>query len=249
LNSLPTSSQEPEAGPPWASHLGRLCRELPLARTETESDRIRSEIWLLLNTALRKYLRMHAQRRGAIPREEEEDLASERSLDLLRRIVSGLWEPATLPPAQIAGYLSVVARNSIINSLSRSRRSESLGEVWDLPGERQPMARLDAHRPQGADAGLSRRDFAEALHHCLTRLAPRARTAWMLRAFCGLGSREIASHPEVLVQSGHVDVLLYRARQTLRQCMGKRGQNSEEIPPGTFAHLWRVLPMEQILHG
>ena len=56
-----------------------------------------------------------------------------------------------------------------------------------------------------------------------------------------LPSKEIAVHPEVQLKPGHVDVILSRCRDQIRNCMGASGLEERELPPGTYAELWERL--------
>jgi DNA-directed RNA polymerase specialized sigma24 family protein len=82
-------------------------------------------------------------------------------------------------------------------------------------------------------------EFVEALSECLEHLAPRSRAVWFQRVFLEAPSRDIARRCGV--QPGHVDVLVQRARTTLRQCMGNKGHGGTEARPGVFAALWPAM--------
>jgi hypothetical protein len=60
-----------------------------------------------------------------------------------------------------------------------------------------------------------------------------------------MSSKRIAVHPEILLKPGHVDVLLQRARKAIRDCMTKKHQDPEEIPPGAFAEIWAAFEAEE----
>lgn len=228
----------------WAAHLRHLART-GLRERAPDKDPPWGEVWLLLNSAIRKYLRIHARTRGSISCEEQEDLAAEFSSDLLRRIVSGAWDASERNPAEIAAFLSAVARNGLITFLTRARRTVPLEARGTSPTRETVTAFPGGRGSRGADARLLGREYAEALRGCVLRLAPKARRIWMLRVFSGLSSKQIAAHPEIRLKAGHVDVILLRARKALRECMRGRGLSSEEIPPGTFTQLWTVFHMEQ----
>jgi hypothetical protein len=51
-------------------------------------------------------------------------------------------------------------------------------------------------------------------------------------------SKEIALHPEVKLKIGHVDVILQRSREAIRNCMKHKGFETGHMPPGTFTELW-----------
>ena len=68
---------------------------------------------------------------------------------------------------------------------------------------------------------------------------PQHRVVWLLRVLYEMSSKTIAEHPEVLRNPGHVDVILGRCREQIRKCMHAHGLDARELPPGTFAELWR----------
>jgi RNA polymerase sigma factor (sigma-70 family) len=206
-----------------------------------------SEAWLVVSTALLRYLRMHASRLSRVSSEDLEDLASQKSLELVDRAVSGSWDPAGYSAAQAATYLSTMARNGLLDWIARERRfartdredeRETSSEFPDETTEAAMAlaARTDIESPEDS---IHRREFTDALCGCVRGLDPRSRHAWILRALFEMTSREIAEHPDVRVQVGHLDVLLYRSRQAVRQCMVKRGHGLDTVPAGAWVELWR----------
>ena len=101
------------------------------------------------------------------------------------------------------------------------------------------------------DARVKRGEYAAALCGCAERLKPRSRSIWLLRVLFELPSKQIATHPEVTLNPGHVDVILQRCRQIIRDCMQKLGYEPRDMPPGTFAELWKAFRLESSLetHG
>jgi DNA-directed RNA polymerase specialized sigma24 family protein len=90
---------------------------------------------------------------------------------------------------------------------------------------------------------VERRDFAQALRGCAEELKPRSRLVWFLRIFCSMSSKEIAVHPEVKIKASHVDVLMQRARDAVRDCMRRKGYKPQDMPPGTFVEIWKTFRM------
>ena len=225
--------------PLWPRRLLELATQV---RDGPDREKAQGEAWLLLHTALMRYLRYHAGKSGPVSREDLEDIASRKSLDLLRRLSSGGWNLTGRFPAEVCGYLSRVAHHGLLDLLneeSRRRRpgAEHLDE-WVM-AERLPS--WSAGMETLPDAAVEQREFSSMLVHCAGRLAPRSRMIWFLRVFCELSSKEIAAHPEVRLKANHVDVLLQRTRRAVRDCLRHLGYEREDMPPGSFIEIWRFL--------
>lgn len=192
----------------------------------------RAEAWMLLRTALCRYLRLHASRGPAWAAGEVEDLASEKTLDLLRQIESGKWEVRHDAADGLAGFLSTVSRNALIDEGRRAgRRREALVDVEPSP----PAAGAGA---EPADRHIERREFAAALRSCVSTLDARGRLAWFFRVLCDMSSAEIAVHPEIQANAAHVDVILQRCRERVSRCLESRGFGPGDLAPGAFFELW-----------
>jgi RNA polymerase sigma factor (sigma-70 family) len=235
----------------WPRQLRELHSEFILSGGGADSGRLRGELWLILNAALRRFLRLHARRFHGLSRADLEDLASEKSLDLLRRLDSGTWEIMDRTDAEIAGFLSKVARNGIVDLL---RRPESRRRAVEKEPERarKAVAGLAAAGGIPPDAQVETRGFADALADCAGRLGTRSRRVWFFRVFLGLSTTELALHPDVALETGGVDMLLHRARKKIRDCMEQKGHRVRELPAGTFMRVWmtfhRAEEQRQIAH-
>jgi len=228
--------------PRWPNRVENLCRELRLAPEDSRRSSLQAELWVLLNVALHRYLDHHSGRVGSFAREDLEDIASQKSLELLRCAESGSWEPSGRGAAEIAGYLSTVARNGLIDHARRARRGAPYSEEWDDPSELEPPAVTE----ETPDVQVERREFLGALRGCVETLTPRLRTIWFFRVFYDMTSKDIARHPEVGLNAGHVDVLLQRCRDGIRDCMKRKGHSSDQVPPGTFVELWQCLRADAV---
>lgn len=229
------------AGPAWAARLVDACVRLKGAPGDAGSHPAWPEAWVLLSTGLHRYLRLHASRMAAVADDDLRDLAAEKTLGLIGRIVSGAWDVEGRTGGEVAAYLSAAARNTLVDWL---RRENVLVRPGDEPGEeeRDDVRTIGAVGAAGdADEGVRNREFAEALLACAGALEERARRAWFFRTFYDMPSREIAAHPDVAVRVGHLDVILFRSRQALRRCMTRKGHSLETVPPGAFAELWTHL--------
>lgn len=92
---------------------------------------------------------------------------------------------------------------------------------------------------------VERREFTAALRRCAAELDTRSRRIWFLRILCEMSSKKIATHPQVSLGVNHVDVLLYRARRMIRECMSTKGFEPGDMPPGTFIELWMSCGLDE----
>jgi len=226
--------------PRWPSRLPELCASLRSSESAARQA-IRSEIWLVLHAALMASLRARAARVVRASREDLEDVASSKALELLASAESGVWDPTGRPAHEIAGFVARVARNGLVDLARRTGRevpSSFAENDDDWPEVRQAVAVTSEAAPEDQ---AHAREFGLALHDCVERLQGRARRVWFFRVFYEMSSREIAAHPDVLSNAAHVDVVAQRARDALRKCMAGHGHEAGELVPGAFARLWPTL--------
>jgi DNA-directed RNA polymerase specialized sigma24 family protein len=243
---------EPEAqararGPQWPPRLVEVLRSLRLARDARVRADAFGEAWTLINSVLFVYLRTQAYRLPGISREDMEDVAAQKSLDLVRRAESGTWDVSGRSPAEIAAFMAAVARNGLLSLRQRREREEALPqEVALLPGGPGDRVHLQ-HVPESPDVRAECRAYVTALRQCVQKLERRARLIWFLRVLCELHSQEIAGHPMIRLKPSHVDVILHRVRREVRDCMRRGGYAPEDMPTGTFVELWRVFRSTGVL--
>lgn len=184
-------------------------------------------------------LRFHARGGRAAPRADLEDICSEKALELLGRAESGAWQLAGRTGSEISGYVSKAARNGWLDLQARRKREPTMTE-WEGNASAKVPLRLVTE-----DSGpIDRTEGAElvrALRECVRKLTPRSRRVWFFRGYYGMTGREIAEHPMVRLNAAHVDVLVQRARQALRECMQGQGHALEGAPRGAFVELWDLL--------
>jgi RNA polymerase sigma factor (sigma-70 family) len=230
------------SSPRWAERLNELCRTNQDSRATTPSS-LRQEIWQIVSLALSRYLRYHAARLGVSGPEDLADIASQKSLELLGKPDTSNERLANLAPREIPGFLSTVARNGLVDLLkARGRSAPPLDDDDASVEDGLAYVKSKTDRP---DEPLERNEFAQALRQCAEVLEARTRLVWFFRVFYDMPSKEIAMHPRVQLKASHVDVLLQRGREAIRDCMKKRGYEPHEIPAGTFVELWRVFrPLE-----
>jgi RNA polymerase sigma factor (sigma-70 family) len=176
-----------------------------------------------------------------------EDIAAQKSLDLLRKSEQGEWDPTGRSPGEITNFLATVARNGLLDFVRKDKRhvrpDSDAEPVWET---REFNSRGQASQGVSPSLQVERREFVEGLRECADELQARSRRVWFFRVFLEMSSKEIAAHPEVMLKPGHVDVILQRAREAIRDCMARKGFDAQDIPPGTFSELWRVWRAESV---
>src|ERR1051325_1805065 len=170
---------------PWPATLPELWRSLSSSPGSRARAHVRSEAWLLLNTALCHYLRRHCAKMGPVPPAVLEDIASAKALDLFVKSELNQWSLAGRTAPELCGYLSAVARNGLVEYLREARRhvplADSAGGSSDGSAEEARVTRASAE--QGPDRVLERREFALALRDCLEQLESRPRRMWLVGVF------------------------------------------------------------------
>jgi RNA polymerase sigma factor (sigma-70 family) len=198
--------------------------------------------WIALRDALARFLRQQAPRFPAVSVEDQEDLASTKSLELLSRAESGEWRLEGRSGGELAGYLATVARHALIDQAKNAARFVPHAETdADTAGDdsgQQPAAAAPGVTPE---VPVLAREFTAALRDCVAQLRPRNRRVWFFRAFYGMSSRDIAQHPAVAIRVAHVDVLVQRARVAIRSCLKSKGLEPIDMPAGAFVTVWAGL--------
>src|SRR6185436_11163303 len=123
-------SSYPEGSGPWSERTLSLCREWQAADTDEARNRILSELWVLINAVLARYLRIHSRSLGKVDTEEVRDIASEKAMAFVHNLRSGNRDAYVLHAEQMSAYVSVLARNGLLDALRKSGRNErSAGAV------------------------------------------------------------------------------------------------------------------------
>jgi RNA polymerase sigma-70 factor (ECF subfamily) len=92
---------------------------------------------------------------------------------------------------------------------------EDLDALFDATGHwREPP-------PEWPEQALENKQFLAALEECLRRLPARTGQVFLMREHLGVETTEICK--ELGLTPTHVWVLLYRARQVLRECLQMTG--------------------------
>jgi RNA polymerase sigma factor (sigma-70 family) len=236
----------------WPLRLRELCQKLQSGRDSQDRQLVRNEIWTILGHSLQRYLESHRSSHAGLTEEDVEDLASEKSLDLIRKLESGRWEIGERTGPEIAGFLATTARNGLVDLLRRPARRRQVRVAASDPAGGGPNNE-DLPCWDTPDAPLERKEFISALRGCAESLQPRVRRIWFFRVFYDLAAKEIAAHPDVGLKPARVDELLFNARQAIRQCMESKGQRLRQLPTGTFFEVWksfRGIQLEEVgTHG
>lgn len=227
---LPTDAQ-------WPQELARLQADLARTSDPEARERLRGEFWRLLYAALHRQLRFHARNSWSVEPADLEDISSEKALELLKRAETGAWSLAGRTASEISGYVSAAARYGWIDHVERGSRQAPIVSDEQLDSDPGPKT-LGAHseifeRPAALD-------LVAALRGCLESLPERNRRVWFFRVFYAMSGRDIARHPRVRLNAPHVDVLVQRARDALRECLHRKGQSTDQIPSGAFVELWEL---------
>jgi|CXWL01.1.fsa_nt_gi RNA polymerase sigma factor (sigma-70 family) len=231
-------------GAQWPEHLLRSCERLGPGggATNHASEAARTEAWVALRDALARFLRGKARRFGGISAEDLEDLASAKALDLVARAESGEWTLEDRSGGELAGYLATVAHHALIDHAKRARRTVSQTDLGDnMDPDILTLSSAAAAAATTTDAPALAREFIGSLRACLVQLQPRARRVWFFRVFYGMSSKAIAEHPEVMLRTAHIDVLMQRTRTAIRACMEGKGFEPSDMPSGTFVEVWEFL--------
>src|SRR5262245_55038011 len=235
----------------WPDHLAQLCRRIApqrdsdgrIARAQPVQPDDRGAAWVALRDALIRFLRVQTRHFRGSSREDLEDLASAKALELLARAESGEWKLEGRSGGELAGYLATVARNGLIDLGKQKRRVVSRADPVD-DGDPEPSALPVAPVASLAiptDAAAQAHEFIGALRDCVVHLQPRARRVWFYCVFYGMSSRAIGERPTISPSVPHIDVIMQRARDAIRNCMDGKGFEPADLPAGTFAALWELL--------
>ena len=241
------SSLAPETPSPgdeqrhWPERIHALSQEWKQSGSREHAAKVLRELWPLVNAAVARYVRLHCHSYGYVDAEDIRDIASDKSAAFIRSLENGQRDLADLKAPQLCSYLSVLARNGLVDTLRRSERTHGR----DAQSQHSVGAPL-APEADGAEISMRNAEFLRAISHCVGALTFRAQTVWFLRAFLDLPSKTIATHPDVQMTSPAVDMMLSRTRKSLRDCMEKKGFNSDDAPPGTFVALWDLLNQRDI---
>ena len=122
--------------------------------------------------------------------------------------------------SQLRTWLTGILKHKIVDSIRRSRKEEPLeseASLEDLDALFDATGHWREPPQPWPEQALETKDFFKVLEECLARLPARTAQMFLMREHLGVETKEICK--ELGVTSTHAWVLLYRARQALRECL------------------------------
>ena len=101
--------------PKWPGRLLEYCNVLQTSKDKSAVDEARGQLWLILNSVLFRAVNSHAARYGGVPREDLEDIAAGKALELLNRIQSRDLDLSDRNAKQLFAYLSSTANKGLMD--------------------------------------------------------------------------------------------------------------------------------------
>lgn len=172
---------------------------------------------------LLRYAMLHLRDRGRAEDVVQETLAA--ALEQNRRFAGG---------SSLRTWLTGILKHKIVDVFRARRRELAVSELGDGEGDgRDPDALFDAAgawQAPPAEWGdpaktLEQKRFMETLANCNDELPERLAQVFTLREVSGLTTEEICA--ELGITSNNCNVMLYRARMGLRDCLQKHWFGSE----------------------
>jgi RNA polymerase sigma factor (sigma-70 family) len=223
----------------WPGRLIELASEF-IRSTGLRQESARTQLWLLLNTVIFYRIRREAKHVGKVTLEDIQDLSSEKSLELMKRLEDGRWRVDATAPEKAISFIATVARNSVIDLQRRNKPGAPLYEAEEAmdisPPHKQPHMQPDSLPEQ--------REFVSAIVDCAAVLKDMHRRIWLFRVLLEMSTQDIARHPDVGLETGYIDVILKRSRDSVKACMEKKGFETSHLPPGVFSGLWRAFQLD-----
>jgi len=123
--------------------------------------------------------------------------------------------------ARVRTWLFGILYRKIQEARRHARRDEQVEEIDKIMETRFEPNGSWARPPAAADERLHTQDLRRQMETCLEELADRHRVAFLLREVERLSTEEICKILEVSVTN--LGVILYRARNRLRECLEALG--------------------------
>ena len=138
-------------------------------------------------------------------------------------------------------WLTGILKHKIIDFIRKQVRETTVDDIDALSNMTSESGVDDLFDPRGRwirppqhwgdpDKALYNRQFLDAFEACLGRLKPALARIFALKEFDGQSNEEICN--ELGITATNCNVMLYRARMSLRRCLELRwsGGNQEERP-------------------
>src|SRR5262245_47166929 len=97
----------PENPPPtddhgrWPERIHTLSQEWQHSTDKGQSARVLRELWVLVNAAVARYVRIHIQSYGHVDAEDVRDIASEKTVAYIRSLENGNRDLGALQTSQL----------------------------------------------------------------------------------------------------------------------------------------------------
>jgi RNA polymerase sigma-70 factor (ECF subfamily) len=179
--------------------------------------RIRERDPEVLERVVREYLPQvfRAARGAGLRKEEAEDAAQATFIVFLEKAHE--FEGRS----HVRTWLFGILYRKIMEMRRASARMEDVDDIEAVVAERFGADGRWARPPRGADAELYGREVVAHTGECLEQAPVRQRMAFVLREVEGMETDEICKILEVTVTN--LGVLLFRARNRLRECLEAKG--------------------------
>jgi len=123
--------------------------------------------------------------------------------------------------AKIRTWLFGILYRKISEARRKKERESLMEDIDEVMQQRFTEAGRWRHPPLPADEQFFQGEVRRLLDECLAEVPQKQRMAFVLREAQGLGSNETCKVLDV--SSTHLSVLIYRARNRLRECLERRG--------------------------
>jgi len=167
---------------------------------------------------------LRAARGAGLSEDRAEDVVQETLLTFLARAEEFDGR------ARVRTWLYGILLKKISRAFEGVRRAQETEEIDQVVEARFSDTGRWAQPPRGPDAGGDRERVRGWLLECLDGLPDRRRQAFVLREVEGLSTEEVCKVLEV--SPNNLGVLLFRARNGLRECLetkGLRGRHDADL--------------------
>lgn len=180
-------------------------------------DRLRARDEEALSEVVRAYT-LHLVRAGlgaGLNEEEAEETAQETFVAFVHSVER--FEGRS----HVRTWLFGILYNKISEARRRFRRDESHAPIDDVIESRFDTDGKWVRPPRAVDALVEDRETGESIEKCLETLPDKQRDAFLLKEVEGLETAELCNVLEITVTN--LGVILYRARNRLRECLEAMG--------------------------
>lgn len=170
-----------------------------------------------LETIVRTYLPqlVRAARAAGLSSHEADDIAQSTFITFIEKAAT--FEGRS----QIRTWLFGILYRKIMESRRATGRDADVDDIDAVMESRFDARGSWSGSPRQPDAELFARQVGAGIDECLQRVPSRQRIAFVLREVEGMSTADISQILEVT--DTHVGVLLFRARNGLRECLQAKG--------------------------